>query len=189
MDQVSLVLYNQMHVEQALELVKAAPGCMEVLTVGLLPTEKDQDPVPAVPPADPTMVQAVYHSSHVEGDTPPRISQERDVSTYVSLALGLQYQETYSRLIRYLQRQEQLDPIPVEAQGNCMFSSIRRAIDVPLEYQNIHLRRQIVMTLANHCNFFMPLLKNSIMATYGHPRMEEDVFIQRHTVQGPSARN
>ena len=27
----------------------------------------------------------------------------------------------------------------------------------------------------------MPLLENSIMATYGHPRMEEDVFIQRHT--------
>ena len=146
-DQVNLVLYNQMHVEQALELVKAVPGCMEVLTVGLLPTEGDQDPVPAVPPADPTMVQAIDHSSHVEGDTPPRISQERDVSTYMSLALGLQDQETYSRPIRYLQGHEQLDPIPVEALGNCMFSSIRRAIDVPLEYQNIHLRRQVVMTL------------------------------------------
>ena len=57
-----------------------------------------------------------------------------------------------------------------------MFSSIRRAIDIPLKYQNIHLRRQIVMTLANHCNFFMPFLKNSIMATYGHPRMEENEF-------------
>ena len=170
-----------MHIDQVMELVRAVPGCMNVLTVGLLPTEGDQDPVPAVPPADPTMVQAVDHSSHVEGGIPPRISQERDVSTYMSLALGLQDQETYSRLIRYLQGHEQLDPIPVEAQGNCMFSSIRRAIDIPFEYQNIHLRRQIVMTLANHCNFFMPLLKNSIMATYGHPRMEEDVFIQRCT--------
>ena len=167
-----------------MELVRAVPGCMNVLTVGLLPTEEDQEPIPAVPPANPTMVQAVDHSSHVEGDIPPRISQERDVSTYMSLALGLQDQETYSRLIRYLQGHEQLDPIPVEALGNCMLSSIRRAIDVPFEYQNIHLRRQIVMTLANHCNFFMPLLKNSIMATYGHPRMEEDVFIQRHAAWG-----
>ena len=110
-----------MHIDQVMELVRAVPGCMNVLTVGLLPTEGDQDPVPAVPPADPTMVQAVGHSSHVEGDIPPRISQERDVSTYMSLALGLQDQETYSRLIRYLQGHEQLDPIPVEAQGNCMF--------------------------------------------------------------------
>ena len=170
-----------MHVEQALELVKTVPGCMEVLTLGLLPTEGDQDPVPAVPPADPTMVQAIDHSSHDEGDIPPKISQDRNISTHMSLVLGLQDQDTYNRLIRYLQGHEQLDPIPVEAVGNCMFSSIRRAIDVPLEYQNIHLRRQIVMTLANHCNFFLHLLRNSIIATYGHPRMEEGEFIQRHT--------
>ena len=34
------------------------------------------------------------------------------------------------------------------------------------------------MTLANHCNFFLPLLKNSIMATYGHPRMPESEFLR-----------
>ena len=176
MDQVNLTLYNQMHIDQVMELVRAVPGCMTVLTVGLLPTEGEQELIPAVPPANPTMVQAVDHSSHVEGGIPPRIPQERDISTHMSLTLGLQDQETYSRLIRYLQHNEQLDPIPVEAMGNCMFSSIRRAIDIPFEYQNIHLRRQIVMTLANHCNFFMPLLKNSIMATHGHPRMEENEF-------------
>ena len=104
----------------------------------------------------------------------------RDVSTHMSLALGLQDQETYSKLIRYLQHQDQLDPIPVEAYGKCMFSSIKRAIDVPFEYQNVHLRRQIVMTLANHGNFFMPLLRNSIMATYGHPRMPESKFSCLH---------
>ena len=54
-----------------------------------------------------------------------------------------------------------------------MFSGVRRAIDVPLEYQNVHLSRQIVMVLANNCNFFMPLLRNSLMATYGHPRRYE----------------
>ena len=165
-----------MHIDQVMELVRAVPGCMTVLTVGLLPTEGEQEPIPTVPPANPTMVQAVDHSNHVEGGIPPGIPQERDISTHMSLALGLQDQETYRRLIRYLQHHEQLDPIPVEAMGNCMFSSIRRAIDIPFEYQNIHLRRQIVMTLANHCNFFMPLLKNSIMATYGHPRMEENEF-------------
>ena len=95
------------------------------------------------------------------------------------LALGLQDQETCSRLIRYLQGHEQLDPIPVEAIGNCLFSSTQRTIDVPLEYQNTHLRRKIVLVLANNCNFFIPLLKNSIMATYGHPRMDEEEYNRR----------
>ena len=114
---------------------------MKMLTVGLLPTECDQEPAPAVPPANPTMTHSIDHSLHVEGEVPPEIPEERDISTHMSLALGLQDQKTYSRLIKYLQGHEQLDPIPVEAMGNCLFSSIQRAIDVPLEYQNIHLRR------------------------------------------------
>ena len=136
-DQVNLVLYNEMHIDQALELVKRVPGSLEVWTVGLLPTEGNQEPAPAVPPTNPTMVQAIDHSLHVEGEVPPEIPVERGISTHMSLALGLQDQEAYSRLIRYLQGHEQLDPIPVEAMGNCMYSSTRRAIDVPLEYQNI----------------------------------------------------
>ena len=167
-----------MHVDQALELVRAIPGCNDILTVDLLSTEGDEDPAPAVLPANLMMEQALDHAKHVEGVIPSKIPQERDVSTHMSLALGLQDQESYSRLVRYLQRHDQLDPIPVEAYGNCMFSAIRRAIDVPLEYQNVHLQRQIVMTLANHCNFFLPLLKNSIMATYGHPRMPESEFLR-----------
>ena len=99
-DQINLVLYNQMHIDQVLKLVKRVPGSMEVLTVGLLPTEGDQEPAPAIPPPDPTMVQAIDHSLHVEGEVPPEIPEERDISTHMSLALGLQNQETYSRLIR-----------------------------------------------------------------------------------------
>ena len=86
MDQVNLVLYNQMHVDQALELVKAALGSMEVLTVGLLPTEGDQEPAPAVPPGNPTMVQAIDHYIHVEEEVPPRIPQERNILIHMSLA-------------------------------------------------------------------------------------------------------
>ena len=72
-DQINLVLYNQMHINQALELIKRVPGSMEVLTVGLIPTEGDQERVPAIPPADPTIVQAIDHSQQVEGEIPPEI--------------------------------------------------------------------------------------------------------------------
>ena len=51
-DQINLILYNQMHVDQALELVKSVPDSMEFLTVGLLSIEGDQQPAPAIPPAD-----------------------------------------------------------------------------------------------------------------------------------------
>ena len=65
MDQVNLILFNQMHMDQAMELVRAVPGCNDVLTVGLLPTEGNQEPAPAIPPVNPTMAEAVDHSRHI----------------------------------------------------------------------------------------------------------------------------
>ena len=35
------------------------------------------------------------------------------------------------------------------------------------------------MLLANHHKFFLPLLKPSLMATYGHIRMDQDTCDQR----------
>ena len=131
------------------------------------------------PQLDPTIVAAVVHSDFVEGTVPDEIPSEREYSTHASLVLGLTSQETYTRLTRYLHSHRQLDPIPVEALGNCLFSTIKRAIDVPLEYQNVQLRRHLVMLLANHHEFFLPLLKPSLMATYGCIRMDQNTYDQR----------
>ena len=167
-----------MHVDQALELVRGAEVFQEVFTVTLLPTDGDEPH--AVPPQlDPTMVVVVVHPNFVEGTVPYEIPSEREYSTHASLALGLPSQEAYTRLTRYLHSHRQLDPIPVVALGNCLFSAIRRAIDVPFEYQSVHLRRQLVMLLANHHEFFLPLLKPSLMATHGHIRMDQDTYDQR----------
>ena len=171
-------LFYQMHMDQALELVRDVEACQEVFSVTLLPTDGDEPH--AVPPQlDLTMVAAVVHPDFVEGTVPDDIPSEREYSTHASLALGLPSQEAYTRLTRYLHSLRQLDPIPVEALGNCLFSAIRRTIDVPLEYQNVHLRRQLVMLLANHHECFLPLLKPSLMATYGHIRMDQDTYDQR----------
>ena len=126
------------------------------------------------------MVAALVHPDHVEGTIPDEIPSEREYSTHDSLALGLPSQEAYTRLTRYLHSHRQLGPIPVEALGNCYFSAIRRAIDVPLEYQNVHLMMQLVMLLANHHEFFLSLLKPSLMATNGHIRMDQDIYDQRY---------
>ena len=145
-----------------------------MFSVTLFPADGDEPHV--VPPQlDPTMVAALVHPDFVEGTVPDEIPSEKEYSTHASLALGLPSQEAYTRLTRYLHSHRQLDPIHVEALGNCLFSAIRRAIDVPLEYQNVHLRRQLVMLLANHHEFFIPLLKPSLMATYGHVRMDQDI--------------
>ena len=61
-----------------------------------------------------------------------------------------------------------------------MFSFLRRIISVPFEYRNIHLRRQLVVMIANHKEFFFNLLKEHIKGTYGFPRQDEEEYQQRY---------
>ena len=68
----------------------------------------------------------------------------------------------------------------MEANGNCLFSSVHRAIDCPLEYQTIHLKRQLVMMMANHHNFLFHIFKASIATTYGFPRISEEGYLQKY---------
>ena len=61
-----------------------------------------------------------------------------------------------------------------------MFSSLRRLISAPFEYRNVHLRRQLVILLANHKEFFSGLLKEHIKGTYGFPRQNEEEYMERY---------
>ena len=126
------------------------------------------------------MTAAIKPVDRREGTIPASIPSEREYSTHASLALGLANQESYSRLSRYLQSVAKLDMIPVEANGNCLFSSNRRAVDCPLEYQTMHLKRQLVMMMANHHAFLFPLLKANLTTTCGFPRMLQDEYQQKY---------
>ena len=57
-----------------------------------------------------------------------------------------------------------------------MFASLRRCIDCPLEYSNTHLRRQIVVTVAENLEFFWPVLSQHIKGNYGHLRIDKATY-------------
>ena len=142
--------------------------------------DNQEEPVGEPPEPNPIMKAVIKPVDRREGTIPVPIPSERDYSTYASLALGLANQESYSRLSRYLESVAKLDMIPVEANGNCLFSSIMRAVDCPLEYQTIHLKRQLVGMMANHHTFLFPLLKANFTTIYGFPRMPQEEYQQKY---------
>ena len=168
-----------MHVQQAMALVYQRPELSEVLTLQLQVTE-GQEPAGEPQQLDPAVQAAIKPTDKREGTILVPIPSERGYSSHVSLALGLSNQEVYSRLSCYLQSVAQLDPIPVEANGNCLFSSVQHAVDCPLEYQTIHLKRQLIMMMANHHTFLYPILKASIATTYGFPRMSDEDYQKKY---------
>ena len=164
-----------MHIQQALALVSQRPKLTEVLKIQLEVTE-GQEPAEAPPQINPVVQVTTKLVNRRESSIPAPIPSEREYSSYVSLALGLSSQECYSRLSRYLQSIAKLDLIPVEANRNCMFSSVRQAMDCPLEFQTVHLKRQLVMMMANHQDFLFPILKARIATTYGFPQMPQEEY-------------
>ena len=122
--EVCLTLFNDLHVQQAMSMVSRHLELTEVLRLQLHVTE-GQEPVGEPQPIDPFVQAAIKPVNKREGSIPAPIPSERDYSSHASLALGLNSQEAYSKLSHYLQSVTKLDLIPVEANGNCLFSSVR----------------------------------------------------------------
>ena len=125
---VRLTLFNDMHVQQVMSMVSQHPELTEVLKIQLHIT-KGQEPVGEPQQIDPVVQAAIKPVDKRDGSIPAPIHSERGYSSRAYLALGLNSQKAYSRLSHYLQSITKLDLIPVEANGNCLFSSVCRAVD------------------------------------------------------------
>ena len=144
--------------------------------------DDDQPQVLQAAAPNPVLKAAIIKSKdwHVEGEVPPHFPEQASYSSHASTSLCLEDQEQYTRLAHYMYSQGRYDCVPVAPDGSCLFSSLRRVISAPFEYRNIHLRRQLVVTLANHKEFFFNLLTEHIRGTYGFPRLSDEEYQQKY---------
>ena len=119
--------------------------------------EDEAPPWLEVPDTNPVLEVAIIKAKekHVEGEAPPSFPEQANYSTHTSTSLCLDNQEQYSRISHYMNLRGRFNYVPVAPDGSCTFSSLRRLITDPFEYRNIHLRRQLVILLANHKVFFL----------------------------------
>ena len=161
------MLYGDLHVQQALALVVASEVYSEVLRLEAEPRveghaddddddDDDDDQLQVLQAAAPNPVlnAAIIKSKdrHVEGEVPPHFLEQASYSSHASTSLCLENQEQYTRLAHYMYSRGGYNCVPVAPDASCLFSSLRRVISAPFEYGNIHLRRQLVVTLANTRN-------------------------------------
>ena len=90
--------------------------------------------------------------------------------------------QQFKRLEDYLKLNGGLEMYCVQMRGACLFASLRRSIDCPLEYSNTHLRRQIVVTVTKNPEFFWPMLALHIKGNFGHIRLSKSVYDKRSLV-------
>ena len=180
---IHLILYGDLHVRQALAMVANEDWFTEVLQLEFQSSEEgDAPPQLEVPDVNPVLDVAIIKAKekHIEGHKPPCFPNQAEYSTHASTSLCLDNQEQYLWISHYMNSRGGFNYIPMAPDGACMFSSLRRLILAPFEYRNVHLRRQLVILLVNHKEFFFDLLKEHIKGTYGFPRQDEEEYQQRY---------
>ena len=91
-----------------------------------------------------------FEPSKVEEKVPTKdYSTLKKQSTYSNIAVGLQNMQQYKRLEDYLKLNGRMELYSVQKRGACMFASLRRCIDCPLEINCCHCNRESRVLLAS----------------------------------------
>ena len=86
-----------------------------------------------------------------------------------NIAVGLQNMQQYKRLEDYLRLNGGMEMYSVQMRGACMFASLRRCIDCPLEYQ--HTLKKTACP-SRKPQIFWPVLSGN----YGHLRLDTATY-------------
>ena len=81
-----------------------------------------------------------------------------------------------SRLQEYLEINGGFQLKYVPKDGTCMWQAVLTCISSPGEYQFPMLQRQVVLSISEHLDFFLKLLRDHIKAQYGPPMLPTDEF-------------
>ena len=92
---------------------------------------------------------------------------------------GLSSMEDLSRLVEYLEINGNFHLKHVAKDGACMWRSMLESIMYPAEYQQVMLRRQLVLCLAQNASFFYKLLVEHIRSQYGPIRLSAKEYKEK----------
>ena len=124
------------------------------------------------------MTAAANPSKYILGKKPSAVPDyaNNKLPSHSQLFFGCTTIGQYLQLLEYLQINGGYKPVQVQRRGACQFASFRRGIDCPKEYTNTNLRRQLIMEIIKHKEFFFPILQKRIAMNYGAVRLTEEEY-------------
>ena len=137
------------------------------------------DPVPSsshyTRSRDPKSVKIRKAGSGTGAIIPPEYKKQRayrgDASKY-----SLKNASELRRLQDYLWFNGSLEACLTPKDGDCLYSALKWGIDFPQEYSADLLKRQVIVTICEHPDFFLRKLEIGIKGTYGGNRLTKEEY-------------
>ena len=93
--------------------------------------------------------------------------------------LGFSDTGEYLRLKQYLKDNGGRQMLKAKGDGACLFHSLLQCIDTPKEYSQVHLRRDIVLLMAQYPEFFLGEMYDNIVGEYCVNYMSEEEYQEK----------
>ena len=131
----------------------------------------------AIDSAGQKVLSATYTcSAEVDGKQPPYNKSLESVDLDFNRNYGYDNMAGIIRIIDYGALNGGWAPLVTQQRGSCLFHAVRRSIQCPKEFTNMHLRRMIVNFICDRVDELFPMLKVAISGNYGHLRLTPDEF-------------
>ena len=112
----------------------------------------------------------------IEGIAPPQYEDLRGKGQVTADVFNLSDMRQVMRIQHYLQENGPYELFHTPKNGQCMFASIRRGIQLPEEYRSNHLRFQLVYFITQNAEFCYNILDKVIKFEYGHNRLTNEQY-------------
>ena len=123
------------------------------------------------------LLTATYVSAtEVDGKCPPYNKSLETVDLDFNRIYGYDNMARIIRMIDYGALNGGWAPLVTQQRGSCLFHAVRRSIQCPKEFTNMHLRRMIVSFICDRVDELFPMLKVAISGNYGHLRLTQDEY-------------
>ena len=131
----------------------------------------------AINSAGEKVLTATYVSStEVDGKRPPYNKSWETVDLDFNRNYGYENMAGIIRIIDYGALNGGWAPLVTQQRGSCLFHAVRRSIQRPKEFTNMHLRRMIVSFICDRVDELFPMLQVAISGNYGHLRLTQDEY-------------
>ena len=130
--------------------------------------------------------KSVKRPATPKGYTPPTPAERfRGVEEAQAAAYNLTDLKEVVELTDFLQKNGGWELFITPKNGQCLWASFLKGIDVPEEYRASHLRFQFVYFCVQNHAFTFKRLRVHIMAEYGHQKISREEYLRRSQGDGP----
>ena len=115
----------------------------------------------------------------VEGAKPTAVPRFGDIGRFQAEAYNLCNLQQVIELSEYLHKNGNWELFLTPKNGQCMWSGVRKGVEVPEEFRSNHLRYQVLLWCCQNHGFIFTVLKNNITFDYGKRRMSTEEYQAR----------